>query len=373
MYDVLAYTLEIDGRPEEEVERAMLSAVDLRGTDAVSLLITAKYLAMLGAHRAAIKIYQQAAAIEPTRPEPYVLGLQAARQLKDYDALQWAVVGILTNAWTKDRVRRHRDAEDAALDAVTALEKAGQTPRAKQLREAVNEAKRRDLIITLEWNGEGDLDLVVDEPFKTTCSSEQPLSAGGGVLVHDGLGGKSKDCVDEYICVRGGSGQYQVRINHRAGNIVGKQCRLTIVRHAGSPAEQTEKLTVPIEQTSKPIAVSLLNGRRKEVGPLPFAEPQAARRLTHRNFIAQMTHRATGMPSFVAHQFAQGNAGFGTVRPVASGQQRFGVGYQPVISVVQEGITLSAAAVVSGDRRYVRIALSPAFNSVIEIASFSFQ
>lgn len=372
MYDVLAYSMKLDRRDEKDIDRVMLSAIDLRGNDVLNLLLTAAYLADIGGTAPALKLYRQASVLEPSRPEPYVMGLKLAQQLKDYEAVEWAAAGILTNAWTRDREKRHRDAEDAANDAIAELKKAGRNEQAQKLQAAIVEAKRRDLIIRLEWSGTGDLDLYVDEPFKTTCSVENPLSQGGGVLVHDGLGGKNKDTYDEYVCVRGGSGEYQVRIKVGDGNIVGKQGRLIITRHAGSPQEKVEKLTVSLDKETRPVVVRLDKGRREMPLVAPVAEEQAARQTPQHEVMAKLFRGAHSAQRHVAYQFANNQGAFGNVRSVAA-QTGFGVGYQPVISVINDGVTLSVAAVVSADRRYVKMAISPAFNSLVELSTFAFQ
>ena len=64
----------------------------------------------------------------------------------------------------------------------------------------------------------------------------------------------------------------------------------------------------------------------------------------------------------------------------ASRQQPFGsfpfarrgaVGYQPVIITLPEGTNMSATAVVSADRRYVRITASPLFSGIAEVNTFN--
>lgn len=47
-------------------------------------------------------------------------------------------------------------------------------------------------------------------------------------------------------------------------------------------------------------------------------------------------------------------------------------GFQPVITTVNEGITLSVTAVVSSDRRFVRLSVNPQFNSITDVFTFSF-
>jgi hypothetical protein len=50
-----------------------------------------------------------------------------------------------------------------------------------------------------------------------------------------------------------------------------------------------------------------------------------------------------------------------------------GVGYAPVITWLPEGTSLGASAVVSPDRRYVRMNLQPFFSRVIGVDTFNFR
>ncbi len=47
-------------------------------------------------------------------------------------------------------------------------------------------------------------------------------------------------------------------------------------------------------------------------------------------------------------------------------------GFTPVITTLSEGVTLSALAVVSGDRRYVRLTTAPVFSNITDVFTFSF-
>jgi hypothetical protein len=49
------------------------------------------------------------------------------------------------------------------------------------------------------------------------------------------------------------------------------------------------------------------------------------------------------------------------------------VGFTPQITVIPDGIFLTVTAVVSADRRYVRLTLGPSFNSIIDVQSFTFN
>lgn len=375
MYDVLAMLMTADGRPEDEIERVLLSRVDFTAADIDSMLYTAAFLVRLNGKSAALKLYRQGSLLNPARPEPYLLALKLAKELKDYEAIRWAAAGILETTWTKDRERRQQEAEDIASDAIRQLDKAGKPAEANALKAAITEAKRRDLMVRLEWDGDADLDLEIVEPFGTSCSVKEPLSAGGGVLTHDGYGPKAKNCYEEYICVKGGSGAYHAKVSVIGGNVVGKRCLLVVKRHVGSRDEETEKISITLDKASAETAFILSNGRRKEKGPQPMRET-ANRRPTREQLLAKLMTDTIPNSVRLNAGFAQfggaGNGGntilqTGGVRPVGA------VGYQPVIGVVNDGISMTVSAITSADRRYVKLAIAPAFNSLVEMATFSFS
>jgi hypothetical protein len=47
-------------------------------------------------------------------------------------------------------------------------------------------------------------------------------------------------------------------------------------------------------------------------------------------------------------------------------------GYQPVITVLSEGVQNTAMAVISGDRRYVRLTMQPMFTAITDVNTFTF-
>lgn len=51
----------------------------------------------------------------------------------------------------------------------------------------------------------------------------------------------------------------------------------------------------------------------------------------------------------------------------------FSVGFQPIINVIPEGVTLTVQAVISADRRYVRLTVIPLFSSIADVFTFTFQ
>ena len=81
MYEALALAMDAAGRPKAEIERAVMSAVDFVDNTA-DLMYIGAYLAQIGLNERALQVYRQAAAIDPLRPEPYMLGLRAASALE---------------------------------------------------------------------------------------------------------------------------------------------------------------------------------------------------------------------------------------------------------------------------------------------------
>jgi len=365
MYDVLALTMKIENKPQEEIERVLLSRVDFTAADVPNILYSAAHLTRFRGNRQALTLYRQASRLAPARPEPYILGLKLARSLKDYEAVQWAATGILINAWPKDFQRLHNQAEDVAIEAIDALKKQKRDKQANVFIQAIAEAKKRDLILKLTWNGNGDLDLIVEEPLGSICSLENPQTHGGGVSRHDGYGPKPENCYEEYICAQGFPGAYRVKIRHIRGLIVGKRAILHITRQQGSNNESTQKITVPIGKVETTVRVDLPAGRRKKQADKVDDEKTSQRFLNsllqYSVFLAPKAQNRNGAAKRF-HESRKKSA-------IAAGN----VGYQPIISVLSEGATLNASALVSPDRRYVRLTLTPTFSTLTDVLTFSFM
>ena len=365
MYEVLALSMEIVGRPKEEVERVVSSMTDFGAVDYGNMMYTAAYLARFDRRAASLRLYRQASRLAPERPETYILGLRHARYLRSADDVQWAACGILNFAWTRDYAELHREAENAALEAEQLLRRNDDNDLADALRLSVQEAQQRDLIVRLTWSGGGDLDLIVEEPVGTVCSFENRDSPGGGVLVHDGYGPEQDNCYEEYICAHGARGDYRLRVRHAWGRIVGGRATLTVVQHAGSAEESRESHTIVLDGADAVIPVTLDQGRR--TGLKPVATFHLRARMDDQR-IASQGQRLNGddhrLRQAAAAEFEESR----NRRVVRAGA----IGYQPVVTIIPDGVQYSALPVISADRRYVRISSFPAFTELIDVATFSF-
>lgn len=379
MYDVLALSMEIVGSPKQEIQRVLLSRIDFSAADVSNMIFSAAYLSRFHADERALKLYQQAATLQPARPEPYVMGLRLAEKLKDAQGIQWAATGILTHVWVNGHQKLHQRALNSLADLEQSFKNKGRKAEAKVVESARKNALRRDLKLELSWNGDGDLDLIVEEPKGTVCSFEAPLTAGGGVLLNDGYGPRQENCRENYLCAFGFPGTYVVRVRYVSGNIVGQRAKLKVTRYLGSEHPVVESRTVQLSNEDQIIRIDLSKGRRDKKTVVPQS-PQNSQKTSQRS-IRNISH-AIGPLSKGARSSLRGlsfsrqagsNVSISRQVPVVTGSQNIGgIANQPVISVIPEGISLSGSAVVSPDRRYVRLSLSPQFLNVTDIFTFSF-
>ena len=318
--------------------------------------------------------------------------MRSARELKDYPAVQWAATGVLRSAWGKDYEKLHREAEDAALEAERALRAAGHATQADAVRESMAQARIHDLSLRLQWSGDGDLDLSVEEPLGTTTSCQNPQSRGGGIHRHDGYGPDPKNCYEEYVCPFGMPGVYIVRVRRIDGTIVGNRGAADDRPQPGRKNETTETFIIKLKPDRIALRISLPNGRRRELGPERLAPNSRAgqmqqllqaliaysprpRQIPWRALPAAMAPGGAAVAPAVAGPgiAAPGLGGFAPVTQVgAVAGPGLAVGYQPVITEIPEGVTMTAAAVVSSDLRYVRLAINPSFTAISEVFTFTF-
>jgi hypothetical protein len=365
MYEVLAISLEIAGRPQEEIERVVLSFADFGTADFGTLMFSAAYLVRLERDAAGLKLYREASRMLPEQPEPYILGLRLARKLGEQAAIEWAIAGVLQHVWTREYKQLHRDAENAAAELLQRLKKANDAAGVERLQAALVAARRRDLTARLVWSGAGDLDLRIEEPSRSICSFEQTETAGGGVLVHDGHGPQPENCYEEYVCARAVTGDYRFVVRHVWGDIVGGRATLTIIRHQGTPQEQVTTETITLGAQEASVRVHLDGGRREQLRAVAPQEVSSQLQLPAKQPRPRLANVAARQAA------AELTRSRGQLAPFQIGSAG-AVGFTPTITVIPTGETFTAQAVVSPDRRYVRIGVSPTFSQLIDVVNFTF-
>jgi hypothetical protein len=371
MYEAMVLGMQAGGSSIQEIERALMSAIDF-GESADDFMYVAQYMARIGLESRALSIFRQVSVIEPLRPEPYLFGLRLARQVDDLDGIRWSSLGILKQAWAKDKYGLVQQARRAANSAVERMNAAGQTAKAKEFQAQLDEAKRRDCIVKVTWTGNADVDMIVEEPSGNVCSFRNPRTAGGGVMLGDSASGHGQSSVDgvseTYVCPEGFDGTYRVLLRRVWGTVTAGKVTVDVYHHYGSENEKHLRHQIPLGDGDQLVVFDLDNGRRQEALDDQLLANAASEQMNvNQAILAQQLGGLANSSGGAANLNASRQGLFAV--PVV--QQ--GVGYQPVIISLPAGTSFSVTGVVSADRRYVRITPQPFFSGVSSVTTFNIQ
>jgi hypothetical protein len=385
MYEAIGLAMQASNAPIEELERALMSAVDFASSPDEVLFVGA-YLARSGLPKRALSVFQNVAINDPYRPEPYMQGLKAAQAAEDLDGIQWACVGLLNQQWTKEQREVGETARRVAEATLRQLRQDGRTDEADRFEEACKQAMQRDCVVVVRWTGDADIDLMVVEPSGSICSLQAPRTIGGGVISGDSTSRDGKSSVngsyEAYICPRAFSGEYKVLVKKIWGRVTTGQVTVEVITHAGTADESYTRQNIPLSEKNAIVTFDLKEGRRKEtIDEQQIANVARNQFQVSRAIIAQAL--SSGTPdsnsgasdeqksSFGEWQLAwkrNNNVGrFNVNRPGA-------VGYMPLVQQFPEGNQMSAQAIVSADRRYVRFSMfpMPLASGITEVSTFNF-
>jgi hypothetical protein len=377
VYKALAIALRQSGAPAEEVERAEVSGADLVPQDARGFLEAARALAAGGNYARALAFCRQAALLEPGWPQLYADAVGYAELAHDAQAMSWAAGRLLSQDWPGPNKALQARAGQKLASLVSWLDKEGRRGQAAALRQAEVGWRRRDLVIQLAWQGDAGLDLRVLEPTGSACTALQRQTVGGGALLSEGL---AEPGWESYVAAEGYSGAYTVTVERIYGRPFADKAQLRIIRHRGTPQESEQLLTVELKsRQSEPVVVNLEGGRRAEaasVAPEALAEA-AAEEPASRESPDAVLHklRALSDPELAGYE-AQGFKGglsapgraVSPSAPARPAPEDAGLGERTlcatkVKSFVSNSLDVTAQAVLSADRRSVRVSLSPVFAS----------
>ncbi|WP_197526651.1 VWA domain-containing protein [Botrimarina colliarenosi] len=368
MYESLGIAMQLDGKAQPEIERAVLSAVDL-ATDANQLVAIADYLVGMGLDRRAVQVYRLALERDPLLQEILGPALAAAKRSNDVDALRWATTAVLERTWPAELQPIAGEAQRVAKALAARLEADGDSRVAERYRNQLAEANRRDCVVRVKWTGEADVDVAVKEPAGGVCWAGEPRTSGGGARI-ESLADASDDAVrsEAYECSRGFAGVYEVLVNKVWGDVVADSVTVEITVAEGTEAAETQSHQVKLDENGKALVkFNAPTGRRVE----PIAEEKLAQALRRQDKVAR---------SVVAQQLSSlADPTAVSLRPDQAVRRRRAlagagtVGFQPQIVVLPEGTNLSVSAVVSADRRYVRVSPTPTFSVIGDVATFSFS
>ncbi len=381
MYEALSIAMQGAEYPGEEIQRVLLSSVDF-GADVTSAIKIARYLETQGMKNEALAIYRDSHRASPMQRLPLEAGLNLALELDDREAVAWAATGILSQAWTDDQLPLIEKAILAAKAAYIRLKSENRTMEAYALEQSLKEAQGRDIVVRVSWTGNADIDLAVEEPTGTICDTTNPATISGGLLLGDGssLDKPSKDGFAEtYACARGYSGQYRIAIRKVWGDVAGGKVTVHIITDYGTKDQKYVEHQVSMERDAL-LITEVKGGRRAE----PFVEAQLAKVEMEKSFasnavLAQIDNNGPEPGSLAELEFQRRLQGFssGANRPAPFPPGRLppffrgAVGYRPNITVIPVGTMFFATAVISGDRRYVRVSAAPNFTDILAVDTFN--
>jgi hypothetical protein len=332
----------------------------------------AGYLSRNGLDRRALQLCQQVIKLQPLRREAYALGLRSAQRSEDLAGIQWATVGILSQAWPKNEAPIQTAATHAAQAALAQLEQQGRTQELETYRQQLNEAGVRDCLVQVSWTGNADVDIEVEEPTGTICSTAAPRTSAGGVSLGDAYATEDHESPvlsETYVCPQGFAGTYRVRIHRVWGDVAAGKVTVDVYRHQGGDHAQHERRQLDLTDKDAMVVFELDSGRRAE----PLENSQLAGALQRQQQISRSV-LAQQLDSLADPRIlpAQSEAMRRRQLLGALGLGGGAVGFQPIIQVLPEGTMMGITGVVSADRRYVRISVAPVFSTIGDVQTFTF-
>jgi hypothetical protein len=318
----------------------------------------------------ALKLFHEVARIEPVRPEPYIYGMKLGQQINDVEAIQWATLGVLSQAWPNDKADVLQSAYRAANATLEQLKSENRTKEAAAFQAAVDKALVRDCFVKVTWTGDADIDLMVEEPAGTVCSLRNPRTSSGGVMLGDSASRPGKASAEGYsevyVCPQAFSGSYKLMLRRVWGKVTAGKVTVDVFSHMGTKKMRTIRQQIPLGEKDSVVVFELKDGRRAE----PLAQEQVA------NAAKGQLELNQAIMAQQLNALAQPSTGFnlGASRGNLEGGPFIGrgaVGYQPVIITLPTGLNFTCTGVISADRRYVRITALPLFSAIGQVTTFN--
>lgn len=378
MFEALGYAMKLSGKPKSEIERVFMSAMDF-ATSTADALDVAKYMLKSSMEQRGLEILRDIATLEPTSTEPYLLGLDVAKEIDDQEALQWLTVGILSQEWPDNPTLSSR-AKHISTALLAQLQQSD-ADAAKDYADQLAQATQRDCVVEISYTGDADLDLYVQEPGGTICSRLIQRTTAGGVHFGDNASKSSNQSgkiTEKYVLPKGFSGDYQLVIKRVTGEVTSGKVNVDVRHHVNSDHETREARPVGIEGKGTIVNFNLANGRRAD-----SLEEHTLKTLVDKQMIAGSQilaqQLAQGSSSTAASEYygglvgsPQGQEGGPLLNQANSNLFRGGVvGYRPEIETLDISTSLQVQHATTSDRLYVIVSLTPNFTDLVDVQNFN--
>ncbi len=274
MYEALALAIEMNQGAKADVKKAFEFAADLaqQSHNPNHLLSVADRLYTRGYLERVGPLLDDAMPKIPHRVEPIVMSINLAQKTKNPVRMADSVERLFSLGWPgRDELLR-LEAEQQVDRLVKELRTENKMAEADLLEKKLQESSSRDVFVRLTWDGFADYDVSVDEPLGITASYMMPRTVFGGALIKNGLGVHPEEI---YVCPRGFSGKYTIRVTNIWADPKRPVTKLTleVITHEGTPQETKITRSLKPDANNPPTEVTLSGGRRTSV--LPFVDPSA--------------------------------------------------------------------------------------------------
>ena len=397
MYEALALALIEANAPQEEVERAILSAAEF-ADDPVTILGVAGYLETVGSSKKALELYREVSKFDPARPEPYIRALALARETGDEDAQKWVTIGIASGAWEG---RLESDVWEAgsrlAEELIDKMEKEGRTEELAEYKKELTDALVRDLVIEVRWTGDAEIDLAIKEPVNTVCWFGQPRTGAGGILRTEAVSAATLEDQREgerckvYTCPMAFTGNYDVIVRRSWGKLPQGKVTVDIITGIGTDNEKIATYPLDLKDGKAGFTVELANGRRSEEVKQELLTASALveqlRVKTDKEISEKVKAYQTRSAKAAASRAAE-NQNYAASytkegkEPERNPETDFTTpdlqytlgadsGYMPVISTISVGAQMQPNLGITPDRRYVLISPNAAFSGLLRMFQYN--
>ncbi|MDR2754531.1 MAG: VWA domain-containing protein [Planctomycetaceae bacterium] len=399
MYEALAITLYRKGAPIQEVERAVLSAADFC-ENPIDLMNVGFFMRTLGMKQKAFPLYKQALEVMVPKQEFYSATLRLGQELYDEfqeeTSLRWIALAILAQEWDNNSGKKMAESALNSLQNLEAkMQKNGRKEEATQLAAEIREAGLRDCVVTIEWTGNAGLDLMVREPTDAYCWFANPRTLSGGILktipvtesgeiITGTLTEQSGVKKISYVCPKGFNGRYAVVLRKDWGELTNNMVKIAVETNIVPNEKRREGTAFQMKQEGIIVCFDLETGRRTEsleegildvaslrmsVAQQQMVRNNALKRLADDGVLGQIVGGSGGSNEFGYNPLTSGSGSSRNYYPYNFGPSA--VGYRPVITTLPQGAMLMSNAVVSADRRYVRISPSPQFTDIRSVFKYN--
>jgi tetratricopeptide (TPR) repeat protein len=244
-WPLLAKAYDAQKLPQQAL-RALTQDAALRPREPEPRLALAKTFDGLGRGAEALRELRAACDLKPEVVGGYRELAVLAKKYGDRAAREWALLKMLNGTWLSTDGNVWGEASRGLEELLKEYDLAGKSEAAAALREAVRQAKIKDIEVVLSWDTDGtDVDLHVAEPGGMEVNYQRKSSPRGGVLDRDETNGRGPET---YTLKRADAGTYAIKVVYYNGTKP-TLASVKVTEKAGSPGEKSQTFTIPLEKS----------------------------------------------------------------------------------------------------------------------------